>query len=1352
MAPASDQQRPGTASANLVPSLVNLGGVLTDQNGKALTGVVGVTFYLYKDSEGGSPLWIETQNVEADATGRYSVVLGFTTSQGLPAELFASGEARWLGIQPQGRSELPRILLVSVPYALKAADAETIGGLPPSAFVLATPAGRASNVASTSSTQSSDVGSNPVTTAGGSVNQVAVFDAKADISSSQISDNGTNVGIGTTSPSAKLEVKGSGIFRGSLSLPSIGIATAAAGASSQPLNFAASAFNSGTNSAISQKFQWQAEPTGNNTKNPAASFNLLVASNGSKPLETGLGIRSNGQVTFAPGQTFPGAGTITGVTAGSGLGGGGTNGIVTLSLTTTCTSSQVLQWDGKEWICANIGGSGTITGVVAGTDLSGGGNSGSVTLNLDTSKVPQLMTSNTFSGTQIISGGDLSMSSGNLDLPQTVAANAGVINVGGQTFMHACCAGDQQNTFIGFGAGDFALTGNANTGSGYRALAQLTTAIGNTASGASALYSNSTGDRNTATGASALFANTTGTRNSAHGEEALATNVSGSYNTASGYYALYDNTGSNNTGVGYNAGSTTTSQASTGSNNTFIGYLANPGVQTSLTNATAIGANAEVTESNALVLGSVNGTNGATASVNVGIGTTAPRSILEAQDNAPGALGPTLTLTNTGGNGGAAVALDFNSYAPSSSGTYNPAARIEADDDQYSDDIVFKANKQGSPNQGLQTTMTIHPNGNVDLTGLVSFAPGQTFPGAGTVTGVTAGSGLSGGGTNGSVTLGLTTTCASGQVLQWNGSTWICTGLSGGGTITGITAGTDLTGGGTSGTVTLNLDTTKIPQLSTSNTFSGTQTINGALNLPYTTSATNGLITLSGYPLLHAYGAQNNSVFVGINAGGLFSNTGGGNTALGANSLYNNTSGGLNTAAGYEALYTNTSGAYNTAFGGSTLFSNSSGGDNIAIGYSALYLNTSGSDNEAFGNNALGTNANGNGNIAIGFYSGYNNTQGSNNTFLGYLAGPDQTSTNLSNATAIGANAEVTASNSLVLGGIAGVNGANTGTNVGIGTTAPRSILEAQATAPGALGPTLTLTNTGGNGGAAVAVDFNSYAPSNAGTYNPAARIEADDDQYSDDIVFKANKQGSANQGLQTTVTIYPSGNVKIAGNLTSDTNMSVTANGDLSLQAFGSLDLVGSRTNISNPVISGTTTMSGDATVAGTLDASLISSGSQTITGNLTVTGTVSKGSGSFKIDHPLDPANKYLYHSFVESPDMMNVYNGNITTDERGFAGVTLPEYFEALNRDFRYQLTVIGQFAQAIVAKEISDNQFTIQTNKPGVKVSWQVTGIRQDTYANAHRIPVEEEKPLSERGHYLHPELFPPSDEATAAKLR
>ena len=142
-------------------------------------------------------------------------------------------------------------------------------------------------------------------------------------------------------------------------------------------------------------------------------------------------------------------------------------------------------------------------------------------------------------------------------------------------------------------------------------------------------------------------------------------------------------------------------------------------------------------------------------------------------------------------------------------------------------------------------------------------------------------------------------------------------------------------------------------------------------------------------------------------------------------------------------------------------------------------------------------------------------------------------------------------------------------------------------------------------------------------------------------------------------------------------------------------------------------------------------------VQGNMDVTGTLTKPAGSFKIDHPLDPANKYLSHSFVESPDMKNIYDGTVTTDGEGAAVVQLPAYFEALNRDFRYQLTVIGQFAQAMVVQEIAGNRFSIRTDKPNVKVSWQVTGIRKDAYAEAHRIAVEEAKPASVQGKYLTP---------------
>lgn len=141
---------------------------------------------------------------------------------------------------------------------------------------------------------------------------------------------------------------------------------------------------------------------------------------------------------------------------------------------------------------------------------------------------------------------------------------------------------------------------------------------------------------------------------------------------------------------------------------------------------------------------------------------------------------------------------------------------------------------------------------------------------------------------------------------------------------------------------------------------------------------------------------------------------------------------------------------------------------------------------------------------------------------------------------------------------------------------------------------------------------------------------------------------------------------------------------------------------------------------------------------GNVKIQGDLTKTSGSFMIDHPLDPANKTLSHSFVESPDMMNVYNGNVVLDKNGEAWVQLPEWFESLNKDYRYQLTCIGGFAPVYIASEIADNRFQIGGGKPGLKVSWQVTGIRHDPYAERHRIQVEQNKP--EVGKYICPECY------------
>lgn len=171
---------------------------------------------------------------------------------------------------------------------------------------------------------------------------------------------------------------------------------------------------------------------------------------------------------------------------------------------------------------------------------------------------------------------------------------------------------------------------------------------------------------------------------------------------------------------------------------------------------------------------------------------------------------------------------------------------------------------------------------------------------------------------------------------------------------------------------------------------------------------------------------------------------------------------------------------------------------------------------------------------------------------------------------------------------------------------------------------------------------------------------------------------------------------------------------------------------------------------------------------GDVQVTGRLSKGGGGFKMDHPVDPANKYLSHSFVESPDMKNVYDGVVALDDNGEAEINLPDWFSSLNKDFRYQLTAIGSPAPNLyIAEQIYDitrnpnspssnkknnkSSFKIAGGGSGIKVSWQVTGIRKDPWANAHRIKVEENKAAKERGFYLHADLYDKSEKKGISQL-
>jgi hypothetical protein len=361
-----------TQTASALPRLVRFTGIAKDLNGNPLTGMVGITFALYSEQNGGAALWLETQNVTADSNGHYTVLLGSTKPDGLPADLFTSEQAHWVGVQISGQAEQPRVLLVSAPYALKAGDAETVGGLPPSAFVLAAPVnGSVSNAATsseiTSSASSSSVSpatTSDVTTTGGTVNTIPLFSTATNIQNSILTQKGTTA----------VNVVGQ------LNLPATAAATKTAGTMSQPLDFVASSFSSSTSAAVNQTFQWKAEPTANDTATPSGTLNLLFASGTAAPAATGLALSSKGIFTFATGQTFPGtgAGTVTSVASGTGLTGGPITGSGTLSIASkacaagsalsalpfTCSPFATLAantFKGNQTVTGNITSSGTIT-------------------------------------------------------------------------------------------------------------------------------------------------------------------------------------------------------------------------------------------------------------------------------------------------------------------------------------------------------------------------------------------------------------------------------------------------------------------------------------------------------------------------------------------------------------------------------------------------------------------------------------------------------------------------------------------------------------------------------------------------------------------------------------------------------------------------------------------------------------------------------------------------------------------------------------------------------------------------------------------------------------------------------
>ena len=457
---------PGAASevaTGSVPRLIRFSGAAPDLS----SSVQPITFAIFDSAQAGTLLWNETQQVELDEQSNYTVMLGSTQSGGLPLSLFTSGKALWLEAQIAGRPEQPRTMLVAVPYALRAADADTLGGKPVSAFLMApqpansTATGRSSGTSSEPDNSSPTSGTSPaplsasagtsnssgstnsptpcasVTSDGtGTANQLAKFTTPCNLTKSAVFESGTKVGIGTTAPAGTLDVNGSALVRGTLQLPPRGTATTTSGFSSQPEDWQASVFNSGSAAPLTEHFLWQAEPLGNGTATPSARLSLLSAAGTALPAETGLSISHTGVISFAAGQKFPGTGTgtITGVLPGTDLSGGGTSGTVTLSLNTTATDARYARLAAANSFTGNqsVTGSVTASGLLVGSRLSSTVGTGTAPLSVaSTTQVANLNASllggfgmlafarvaaaNSFVGNQSING--------NLSASGTIAAH-----------------------------------------------------------------------------------------------------------------------------------------------------------------------------------------------------------------------------------------------------------------------------------------------------------------------------------------------------------------------------------------------------------------------------------------------------------------------------------------------------------------------------------------------------------------------------------------------------------------------------------------------------------------------------------------------------------------------------------------------------------------------------------------------------------------------------------------------------------------------------------------------------------------------------------------------------------------
>jgi len=630
--------------------MVRLTGTFHPTNGLPVGSTENATLSIYREQLGGTPLWQETQNLVMDPSGQYSAMLGVSQKDGVPLDLFSTTEPRWLGVQfnRSGEVEQPRVQLVSVPYALRASDAETLGGKPASAYLL-DPSAPATSAPATGGT-----GSAPLPYlktlkpfANGAMNYIPYFtDNSNDLGNSVLYQSGGNIGIGTASPTAPLTFAdplgnrlqlytGNGTNRWGMGIQ----------------NWTFVQYMDGGNPGVG-KFSWRISPASGDASAGTEVANLYTVGN------LDLVSSTNGMLrAFGTGNNYFAGNVGIGAPAPSQM--LEVNGMAKFD-------RGIMFGDGSTQTTAAVGGGGggggSITSVVAGTDLTGGGTSGAVTLNVDTTKVPTLnSTVNSFTG--IVQAGGLRVN-GTATITGTLALQNGLFLQGSILGPNGNILTDPTDGSNNFAAGFNALgnvTYNSGTGAGGN----------NAAFGDGALQSDTTGAVNAAVGANALQLNTTGSNNTAVGYEAMQQNLTGSGNTAIGGTALLNNNGSSNSVLGFAAAYNNT----TGSNNTAVGSQA-LGAGTTATGSTAIGASTLFFSSgtgNVAVGYNAAGFMGI-GSGNVAVGNNALTSVVAASNgtnNNNAAVGSYALQTLTNGTGN--VAVGNSALSSLTSGTNNIA-------------------------------------------------------------------------------------------------------------------------------------------------------------------------------------------------------------------------------------------------------------------------------------------------------------------------------------------------------------------------------------------------------------------------------------------------------------------------------------------------------------------------------------------------------------------------------------------------------------------------------------------------------------------------------------------------------